>query len=143
MAQKMALREYIDSLRDQGYTVQGSTEEDPTLLAPDGRAVETWREDYPYDELIDTEVYEEEKYKLQVELLKFQYWSQDEGHKHVLVFEGRDAAGKGGTIKRFMEHLNPRAARAVDASGEPQVEAERDPYPSGATGWHSIEVNIT
>ncbi|HPF77043.1 MAG TPA: polyphosphate kinase 2 [Phycicoccus elongatus] len=113
MAQKMALREYIDSLRDQGYTVQGSTEEDPTLLAPDGRAVETWREDYPYDELIDTEVYEEEKYKLQVELLKFQYWSQDEGHKHVLVFEGRDAAGKGGTIKRFMEHLNPRAARVV------------------------------
>ncbi|MCA0336722.1 MAG: polyphosphate kinase 2 [Actinobacteria bacterium] len=113
MAQKMALREYIDSLRSEGYQVHGSEEEDPILLAPDGKAVETWREEYPYDELIDTALYEEEKYKLQVELLKFQYWSQDEGHKHVLVFEGRDAAGKGGTIKRFMEHLNPRAARVV------------------------------
>jgi polyphosphate kinase 2 len=113
MAQKMALREYIDSLRSEGYMVAGSEEEDPILLAPDGSAVETWRDDYPYPELIDTQLYEEEKYKLQVELLKFQYWSQDEGLKHVLVFEGRDAAGKGGTIKRFMEHLNPRAARVV------------------------------
>jgi polyphosphate kinase 2 len=113
MAQKMALREYIDSLREGGYQVHGSEEEDPILLTPDGKAVETWREEYPYDELIDTDLYEQEKYKLQVELLKFQYWSQDEGHKHVLVFEGRDAAGKGGTIKRFMEHLNPRAARVV------------------------------
>ena len=113
MAQKMALREYIDSLRSEGYMVAGSEEEDPILLAPDGSAVETWRDDYPYPELIDTHLYEEEKYKLQVELLKFQYWSQDEGLKHVLVFEGRDAAGKGGTIKRFMEHLNPRAARVV------------------------------
>ena len=50
---------------------------------------------------------------LQVELLKFQYWTIDTGAKHVLVFEGRDAAGKGGTIKRFMEHLNPRGARVV------------------------------
>ncbi|HQV92707.1 MAG TPA: polyphosphate kinase 2, partial [Phycicoccus sp.] len=113
MAQKMALREYIDSLRSEGYTVHGSEEEDPILLAPDGSAVETWREDYPYSHLIDTSQYEEEKYRLQVELLKFQYWSQDNNQKHVLVFEGRDAAGKGGTIKRFMEHLNPRAARVV------------------------------
>lgn len=111
--QKMALREYIDALREGGYTVSGSEEEDPILLMPDGKAVETWRQDYPYDELLEREVYEEEKYKLQVELLKFQYWSQDEGLKHVVVFEGRDAAGKGGTIKRFMEHLNPRAARTV------------------------------
>lgn len=111
--QKMALREYIDSLREQGYTVAGSEEEDPILLMPDGQAVETWREEYPYPELLGRDEYEEEKYKLQVELLKFQYWSQDEGLKHVLVFEGRDAAGKGGTIKRFMEHLNPRAARVV------------------------------
>ena len=113
MAQKMALREYIDSLRSEGYTVHGSEEEDPILLAPDGSAVETWREDYPYSHLIDTSQYEEEKYRLLVELLKFQYWSQDTNQKHVLVFEGRDAAGKGGTIKRFMEHLNPRAARVV------------------------------
>ncbi|MFN8079689.1 MAG: polyphosphate kinase 2 [Kineosporiaceae bacterium] len=113
MTQKMGLREYIDTLRAQGYTVQGSKGEDPTLIAPDGRAVETWREDYPYDELLDRETYEEDKYQLQTQLLQFQYWTQDVGAKHVLVFEGRDAAGKGGTIKRFMEHLNPRAARVV------------------------------
>ncbi len=113
MTQKMGLREYIDTLRAEGYTVQGSKGDDPTLIAPDGRAVETWREDYPYDELLDREEYEDEKYRLQTQLLQFQYWTQDVGAKHVLVFEGRDAAGKGGTIKRFMEHLNPRAARVV------------------------------
>ena len=113
MTQKMGLREYIDTLRAEGYTVQGSKGEDPTLIAPDGRAVETWCEDYPYEELLDREEYEEEKYRLQTQLLQFQYWTQDVGAKHVLVFEGRDAAGKGGTIKRFMEHLNPRAARVV------------------------------
>ncbi len=113
MAQQMNLREYIDNLRVEGYTVHGSKGEDPMLIAPDGSAVETWREDYPYDELLDREAYEEEKYRLQVELLKFQYWSEDSGAKHVIVFEGRDAAGKGGTIKRFMEHLNPRGARVV------------------------------
>ncbi len=109
----MNLREYIDQLRIEGYTVEGSKDEDPTLIDPKGLAVETWREDYPYDELLDRDSYEEEKYRLQVELLKFQYWSEDEDLKHVIVFEGRDAAGKGGTIKRFMEHLNPRAARVV------------------------------
>ncbi|HET6294777.1 MAG TPA: polyphosphate kinase 2, partial [Kribbella sp.] len=56
---------------------------------------------------------EEQKRFLQIELLKLQKWSQSNGLRHVLVFEGRDAAGKGGTIKRFMEHLNPRGARVV------------------------------
>jgi polyphosphate kinase 2 len=83
------------------------------LIAPGGRAVETWREDYPYDELMSRNGYEVEKYLLQIELLKFQYWTIDTGAKHVVVFEGRDAAGKGGTIKRFTEHLNPRALRVV------------------------------
>jgi len=113
MPQKMNLREYIDRLRTEGYTVRGGKGEDPVLIAPDGEAVETWREDYPYEELLERDAYEEEKYRLQIELLKFQYWSQDVGAKHVILFEGRDAAGKGGTIKRFMEHLNPRAARVV------------------------------
>lgn len=58
-------------------------------------------------------VYEEEKFKLQVELLKLQAWVKETGQKVVIIFEGRDAAGKGGTIKRFMEHLNPRGARVV------------------------------
>ena len=86
MAQKMNLREYIDTLRTEGYTVRGGKGEDPVLIAPDGRAVETWRDDYPYDELLDRDAYEEEKYRLQIELLKFQYWTQDVGAKHVLVF---------------------------------------------------------
>ncbi|KQB95773.1 polyphosphate kinase [Loktanella sp. 1ANDIMAR09] len=57
--------------------------------------------------------YEAEKAELQAELLKVQLWAQETGQRFVLLFEGRDAAGKGGTIKRFTEHLNPRAARVV------------------------------
>jgi polyphosphate kinase 2 len=110
---QMGLREYIDELSRQGYTVRDDHGDDPMLITPDGRAVQTWREDYPYDELMSRNDYEVEKYLLQIELLKFQYWAQDTGRKHVIVFEGRDAAGKGGTIKRFMEHLNPRSARVV------------------------------
>jgi polyphosphate kinase 2 (PPK2 family) len=62
---------------------------------------------------MDREDDELQKYALQIELLKFQDWSQETGAKHVILFEGRDAAGKGGTIKRFMQHLNPRVARVV------------------------------
>lgn len=107
------LREFIDNLISQGYTVAETHGPDPELIDPSGRAVETWREDYPYDELLSREIYEQEKYLLQIELLKLQYWGQDHGVRHLIVFEGRDAAGKGGTIKRFTEHLNPRAARVV------------------------------
>ena len=60
-----------------------------------------------------TAEYELKKRSLQVELLKVQHWVKETGQKVVVLFEGRDAAGKGGTIKRFMEHLNPRAARVV------------------------------
>lgn len=107
------LREAIDHLVNEGYTVRGGQGQDPELVDPGGSAVETWREDYPYAERVTRQEYELEKYLLQIELLKFQYWAQDNDLKHVIVFEGRDAAGKGGTIKRFTEHLNPRAARAV------------------------------
>src|SRR6056297_3046103 len=68
---------------------------------------------YPYDQKLSRQEYEAEKAALQAELLKVQLWAQDTGEKFVLLFEGRDAAGKGGTIKRFTEHLNPRAARVV------------------------------
>ncbi|WP_299657788.1 polyphosphate kinase 2 [uncultured Tateyamaria sp.] len=68
---------------------------------------------FPYADKLHRKEYEEQKAALQVELLKVQHWVQDTGQKHVLLFEGRDAAGKGGTIKRFTEHLNPRAARVV------------------------------
>jgi len=117
------LREYIDRLVAEGYTVAGGEGADPVLIDPGGKAVETWREDYPYDELLDRDVYEAEKYLLQIELLKLQYWAEDNGERHILVFEGRDAAGKGGTIKRFMEHLNPRAARIVALSKPTTTEA--------------------
>jgi polyphosphate kinase 2 len=68
---------------------------------------------YPYTDKLSTKEYEAQKAALQAELLKVQHWAQETGQKFVLLFEGRDAAGKGGTIKRFMEHLNPRLARIV------------------------------
>lgn len=107
------LREYIDHLRAEGYAVADVHGEDPYLIDPMGNAVETWRDRYPYEELLDRTEYEVEKRQLQIELLKFQYSAQDHGTKHVILFEGRDAAGKGGAIKRFTEHLNPRTARVV------------------------------
>ncbi len=68
---------------------------------------------YPYKTKIRTSAYERHKEELQVELLKVQSWVKETGQKIVVICEGRDAAGKGGTIKRFMEHLNPRGARVV------------------------------
>ncbi|SMO71350.1 polyphosphate kinase 2, PA0141 family [Thalassovita litoralis] len=69
--------------------------------------------EYPYTTKLSRRSYEAQKAKLQAELLKVQLWAQETGQKFVLLFEGRDAAGKGGTIKRFTEHLNPRNARVV------------------------------
>jgi len=68
---------------------------------------------YPYKKKMPRKEYEAEKYKLQIELLKLQSWVRDTGERVVILFEGRDAAGKGGTIKRMMEHLNHRGARVV------------------------------
>ncbi|MBB1023889.1 MULTISPECIES: polyphosphate kinase 2 [unclassified Dietzia] len=107
------LRHYIDRLRAEGFTVRDDHGEDPDLIDIDGRAVDTWRENYPYDHRMDRNQYEVEKYLLQIELLKFQNWQAESGHRHVIVFEGRDAAGKGGTIKRFTEYINVRQARVV------------------------------
>jgi polyphosphate kinase len=96
-----------------GYRVADDDDDDPILLNADGSPVDTWREDYPYDQRMPRSEYDHDKRLLQIELLKLQKWSQSNGLRHVFVFEGRDAAGKGGTIKRFMEHLNPRGARVV------------------------------
>ncbi len=79
--------------------------------------------DYPFRTKMGRKQYEAEKRTLQIELLKLQKWVKDSGQKVVMIFEGRDAAGKGGTIKRFMEHINPRGARVV-ALGVP-TETER------------------
>ncbi len=75
------------------------------------RAFETG--EYPYQSKMRRATYEKQKSMLQVELIKAQQWVKESGQKIVLLFEGRDAAGKGGTIKRYMEHMNPRSARVV------------------------------
>lgn len=110
------LREYsVEELRSKGLSVEGTFDsvDDPVLLGPDGRPVESWREDHPYDQRMTKEEYEETKRLLQIELLKAQTWLQASGRRLVIGFDGRDAAGKGGTIKRFIEHLNPRGMHVV------------------------------
>ncbi len=104
-----------EEIRASGFRVGGAFDEvdDPVLLGPDGLPVMTWQEGYPYPEKMGRREYDDQKRALQIELLKAQRWIQDTGHKLVVLFEGRDAAGKGGTIKRFMEHLNPRGAEVV------------------------------
>ncbi|ELP64365.1 polyphosphate kinase 2 [Streptomyces turgidiscabies] len=96
-----------------GLKVDYSDFDEPVLVRPDGTPVETWRENYPYPERMDRREYELHKRLQQIELLKLQSWIKQTGRRLVVVFEGRDAAGKGGTIKRFTEHLNPRGARVV------------------------------
>ena len=81
---------------------------------PDDELADGWRDGgYPYKNLMSRRAYEKQKYRLQVELLKLQAWVKETGQRVVVLFEGRDAAGKGGTIKRFMEHLNPRGAHVA------------------------------
>lgn len=91
---------------------------------PDEELADDWRVGgYPYKNLMSRRNYEKQKYRLQVELLKLQAWVKETGQRVVILFEGRDAAGKGGTIKRFMEHLNPRGAHVVAL--EKPTETER------------------
>lgn len=78
--------------------------------------------DYPYKDNMKRKRYEAELEALQIELLKVQRWTKETGQRHLLIFEGRDAAGKGGTIKRFTEHLNPRGARVVALAKPSDVE---------------------
>ncbi len=80
---------------------------------------------YPYRTKIRRPAYEKKKAELQAELLKVQKWARETRQKFVILFEGRDAAGKGGTIKRFMEHLNPRTARVVALEKPTEIEREQ------------------
>ena len=91
---------------DELDTIQGSQ-------ATDDKKQYTADSPYPYDKSMNTKEYEKTLRKLQLELLKLQQWVKEDEQKIVILFEGRDAAGKGGTIKRFTEHLNPRGARVV------------------------------
>ncbi|SCK12788.1 polyphosphate kinase 2, PA0141 family [Streptomyces sp. ScaeMP-e48] len=97
----------------KGLTVDGRRPEQPVLLDERGRPLETWRENYPYERRMRRREYEQEKRILQIELLKMQRWVRESGQRLVVLCEGRDAAGKGGTIQRFTERLNPRGARVV------------------------------
>jgi len=107
------LKEERQTLRDQAKVIQHPDE----VLASD------WRSGgYPYKNLMSRKAYEQQKYKLQVELLKLQAWVKNTKQRVVILFEGRDAAGKGGAIKRFMEHLNPRGARVVALQKPTEVE---------------------
>ncbi len=118
-------RPKLTRLLERGFSVDGLMDEvdDARLVGPRGTLIDTWREHYPYERLMDRPEYEQAKRLLQIELLKAQEWIGESGERLVITFEGRDAAGKGGTIKRFTEHLNPRGARVV-ALGVP-TERER------------------
>ncbi len=110
-----ALRKLLLRRGDQARELRRATE--------DSELSEGWRDGaYPYHNLMSRKSYEQHKYRLQVELLKLQAWVKETGARVVVLFEGRDAAGKGGTIKRFMEHLNPRGARVVALEKPSEVE---------------------
>ena len=110
----------VAMLRDTLFK-KGIVEKSP--VSADDELAEGWRNGgYPYKNLMSRKNYEKQKYRLQVELLKLQAWVKETGQKVVIVFEGRDAAGKGGAIKRFMEHLNPRGARVVALEKPSEVE---------------------
>ena len=77
---------------------------------------------FPYEKKLKSKKYQKFLVKLQIELLKVQNWAKQTGQKIAIIFEGRDAAGKGGTIKRFTQHLNPRGARVVALNKPTDVE---------------------
>jgi polyphosphate kinase len=104
----------LDRLADQlGLRIRYPGNGKVELVGPDGARAKTWREDYPYDKRLRRKPYESVKRSLQIELLKLQRSVKEMGSRLVILFEGRDAAGKGGTIKRFTENLNPRGAHVV------------------------------
>ncbi|HEX4933923.1 MAG TPA: polyphosphate kinase 2 [Gemmatimonadaceae bacterium] len=112
----------IEALRDAILSYGRQAEKTHSARA-DAELSEDWRSGgYPYKNLMSRKNYEKQKYGLQVELLKLQSWVKATGQKVMILFEGRDAAGKGGTIKRFMEHLNPRGARVVALEKPSEVE---------------------
>jgi len=111
MRQQIEASPLVDHLSE--LRVDSDDEDDPVLVRPDGSVVDTWREGYPYEERLSRDEYDRTKRLLQIELIKLQNWVKARGEKVVILFEGRDAAGKGGTIRRFMEHLNPRGAQVV------------------------------
>jgi polyphosphate kinase len=101
----------LESLGD--YRVEYNLDGEPDLVNMDGVRLETWRENFPYRERMTRPEYDRVKRAQQIELLKLQSWIKRTGQRVAIIFEGRDAAGKGGTIKRFTQHLNPRGTKIV------------------------------
>lgn len=97
--------------------------DDPPGIKPHIRSRYFRENIYPYSELMRRKEYEAEKRTLQIELMKLQNSMRETGDRAIILFEGRDAAGKGGTIRRFMEHWNPRTARVVALDKPSEVEA--------------------
>ncbi|MEW2585365.1 polyphosphate kinase 2 [Streptomyces virginiae] len=106
-----------------GLSVDDRRPEQPVLLDASGAPIRTWQENYPYDRKVRRREYERTKRILQIELLKLQRWVQETGARLVVICEGRDAAGKGGTIQRFTERMNPRGARIVALAKPTEREA--------------------
>ncbi|WP_053627403.1 polyphosphate kinase 2, partial [Streptomyces sp. XY511] len=106
-----------------GLSVDDRRPEQPVLLDASGAPIRTWQENYPYDRKVRRREYERTKRILQIELLKLQRWVRETGARLVVICEGRDAAGKGGTIQRFTERMNPRGARIVALAKPTEREA--------------------
>jgi polyphosphate kinase 2 len=104
----------LERLADRlGLRIRYAKDGKASLVAADGSAIQTWREGYPYARRLRRRQYEKVKRLLQIELLKLQRSVRAQQRRLIILFEGRDAAGKGGTIQRFTENLNPRGAHVV------------------------------
>jgi polyphosphate kinase len=104
----------LERLADQlGLRIRYKKNGKADLVSTEDKSVQTWREDYPYSRLMRRRRYEKEKRLLQIELLKLQRSVRTQAKRLAILFEGRDAAGKGGTIQRFTENLNPRGAHVI------------------------------
>ena len=122
------IRALLDRLAGElGLAISRRKNGRAVLVGADGRRVRAWREDYPYPDRLRRKAYEPAKRQLQIELLKLQRSVKSSGSKILILFEGRDAAGKGGTIRRFTENLNPRGARVV-ALDKPAAHEQGDNY---------------
>jgi polyphosphate kinase len=122
------IRALLDRLAGElGLVIERRKNGRPALVGTGGRRVQAWREDYPYPERLRRKAYEPAKRLLQIELLKLQRTVKASGSRILILFEGRDAAGKGGTIRRFTENLNPRSVRVV-ALDKPAAHEQGDNY---------------
>ena len=112
------MESFASVVGEKGGAVGSKRKKDKDAAGPNGASDDVYENliensPYPYDKRMNKKQYEKTLLALQVELVKAQRWIKDEGERIVIIFEGRDAAGKGGTIKRFTQYLNPRGARVV------------------------------